>query len=152
MRGMTLVRRRSSPNSRSDVKDIPQVGPLRRGRITCRRSADVGPGHIVLHAARRPPLPCRGISSPAPRHAQVLELTSIKFAVHKQRKVNLPGSTLPHWLVAGVANRPVGKGCHNSRWVSYSCSKARAKSRRLAHQSIQIPSRNYCTRGAMHWR
>src|SRR5215813_5896841 len=26
------------------------------------------------------------------------------------------------------------------------------KSRRLAHHSIQIPSSNYCTRGAMHWR
>jgi len=26
------------------------------------------------------------------------------------------------------------------------------KSKRLAHHSIQIPSSNYCTRGAMHWR
>src|SRR6516165_3600695 len=46
---------------------------------------------ILFRAARRPPLRCRGISSPAPSHAQVLERTSIKFAVHKQRKVNLPG-------------------------------------------------------------
>jgi hypothetical protein len=25
-------------------------------------------------------------------------------------------------------------------------------SKRLSHHSIQHPQRNYCTRGAMHWR
>jgi hypothetical protein len=31
------------------------------------------------------------MSSPAPSAADVFECTSVKFAVHKQRKMNLPG-------------------------------------------------------------
>jgi len=31
-------------------------------------------------------------------------------------------------------------------------TKQNLKSKRLAHHSIQIPSSNYRTRGAMHWR
>jgi len=32
-----------------------------------------------------------GMSSPPPSAAQMLERASVEFAIHKQRKVNLPG-------------------------------------------------------------
>jgi hypothetical protein len=36
-------------------------------------------------------LRCKGMSSPPPSAAHVLECTSVKFSVHEQRDVKLPG-------------------------------------------------------------
>src|SRR5262249_16657916 len=62
----------------------------------CPRSAQQG--HAMRHETRPVTVRTRWLtidegcmSSPAPSAAHVLECTSVKFAVHKQRKINLPG-------------------------------------------------------------
>jgi transposase len=49
--------------------------------------------------------PCanKGMSSPPPSTAHVLELIRVKLAVHEPARAGLDGSTAPHWLVAGYA-------------------------------------------------
>jgi hypothetical protein len=64
--------------------------------LACRwRSSSDNRGHVVkascATSTRQPArLRCKGMSSPAPSAAHVLECTSVKFSVHEQRDVKLP--------------------------------------------------------------
>jgi hypothetical protein len=66
------------------------------------------------------------------------------------------GSIVEH--VAGVDDFEVAEATYRAavaRWPAAritTAARQEIKSKRLAHQSTQIPSSNYCTRGAMHWR
>jgi hypothetical protein len=74
-----------SKERKQDSEDDPNINAHQSSPAT-------GPPMLVqaiLFCTPRVACTCRGISSPAPSHAQVLERTSIKFAVHGQRGVDL---------------------------------------------------------------
>jgi len=82
------------PNSRSCAFMLDGTAVPVQRRLVTRVSRDA-----LTRVTRK------GMSSPSPGAAHVLECTSVQLAVHKQRDLNLPGQ--PYWRVAGLAGRPV---------------------------------------------
>ena len=69
--------------------------------------------------------------------------------IRESANANLPACFTPSYMI-----RPRWRSMSGKRSTNRITTAVRQdlKSKRLAHHSIQIPSTNYRTRGAMHWR